>query len=274
MSVKSTNIIHALPYPVLEAGNLSFPQGSYEPKIDILEDGCSIEIEHKISGAAFIEKLIREGSVQFYCLFSAPKTGIRTLHETDRTARIEWEASIVGQPPRLRPMLVYTGEDQEYELTQECGVAELWRGKKIILPKGARLARGSFVDVNSSEHSFLRFSREAKFERGRCSVFPNHEEGFYFTIKAAPDVFDLVQRKGMNAALRSGILTGVVCHCFSILKYMYKETEDDSNEFPNLKTLSAKLERDFGCDWNDDDFDPMLAATTLYRFDVSSAEDE
>ena len=273
MPAKSTTIVHALPYPVLEAGNLSFPQGNYDPNVQMQDDGCSIEIEHRISGAAFIEKLIEEGVVQFCCLFSVPKTGVRIMYQTKRKAIIQWESSIVGQPPRLRPMLVYTGNDKQYKLTKGCGVASLWQGKEITLPKGARLARGSFLDVNNSECSFLRFSKDKKLEQGICTVSPNHEDGFYFTIKAAPDVFNFIQKKGMDVALRSGILTGVVGQCFSILKYEYSDSNDDYQEFQNLKTLSAKLEKEFGEDWNSDNFDPMLTATTLYRFQVPNEGD-
>ena len=272
MPVKATNIVYALPYPALEAGNLSFPQGSYEPEVRMREDGHSIEIEHRISGAPFIERLIEEGVVNYYCLFSVPKTGIRTLYKTAKVDKVSWEKSVVGQPPRLRPLLIYTGEDRKCKLTAKCGVANLWQGKSITLPKGARLARGEFLDVNNSEYSFLRFAKGNgdEFKRGSFKVLPSNEDGFYFKIEAAPDVFDFVQKNGMDVALRAGILTGIVGQCFSILKYKYKETDEDSNDFPNLRTLSSKLESEYGSDWNDDDFDPMFAATTLYPLQVPS----
>ena len=272
MPVKSSNIVYALPYPALEAGNLSFPQGSYEPEVRMGDDGHSIEIEHRISGAPFIERLIEEGLVNFCCLFSVPKTGIRKLYNTEKVGEISWEKSVVGQPPRLRPLLVFAGKDRKFKLTKKCGVADLWQGKSITLPKGARLARGDFLDVNNSEYSFLRFSKGEgdEYKRGSFKVSPSNEDGFYFKIVAAPDVFDFVQKNGMDVALRAGILTGIVGQCFSILKYKYKETEDDSNDFPNLRTLSSKLESEYGSDWNDEKFDPMLAATTLYPLQIPS----
>ena len=268
MSVKSSPIVHALPYPVLEAGNLSFPDGSYEPKVEIGQDGHSIAIEHNITGAPFIERLIEEGVVGFYCLLSIPKSSVRKLYKTDRAGVIKWEKDIVSEPPKLRPILVYTGEDKEYTLTEECGVAELWQGKTLMLPKGARLARHHFLNVNSSEFSFLRFKKSDEYSRGMIDVKASTEEGFYFTITAALDIFNFVQRGG-NDPLRSTILTAIVARCFSILKEEYQENEDDSNDsFPNLKILSAKLEQECGFDWNDDNFDPMFAATKLYPFQV------
>ena len=275
MTVKSSPIVHALPYPVLEAGNLSFPEGGYEPSVEMGKDGCSVTIEHKIFGAPFIENLIKEGVVEFYCLFSVPKSGIRKLYKTKKKGKIEWEDSTVGESPKLRPILIYTGEDKEYEFTKECGVAELWQGRKAILPKGARLARGGFLNVKASEYHFLRFTKDETYDRGSFNVEASTEDGFYFKISAAPDVFNFVQKNGMDQPLRSTILTAVVAQCFSILKYKYKETDDNSNEgFSNLKILSANLEEEYGHDWNDEEFDPMKAATKLYPFKVPSSGQE
>lgn len=150
MTVKSRPVSRALPYPALEAGNSSFPKGRYEPEITEGRDGRSVEIHHKIFGAPFIEKLIEEGKVGFYCGFSVPKAGVRKLHETGRKGKIEWEDSIIGEPPKLQPAVIYTGEDMKHTLTEQCGVAESWQGKTITLQKGARLARGRVPKANAS----------------------------------------------------------------------------------------------------------------------------
>ena len=270
MSIKSSHIVHALPYPALEAGNLSFPSGSYEPKVEIGQDGHSIEIEHNITGAPFIEKLIEEGVVGFYCLLSIPKSSVRELHKTDRSGVIRWEKDIVSEPPKLRPILVYTGEDKEYTLTEKCGVAELWQGRTLTLPRGARLARGSFINVKASEYNLIHLKKSDEHNPGTIDVEVSTEGGFYFVVTAAPDIFNFV-KKGGNNSLRSSILTAIAARCFSILKDEYQENEDNSNDsFPNLKILSAKLEQEYGYDWNDENFDPMLAATKLYPFQVSN----
>ena len=267
MSVKSSPIVHALPYPALEAGNLSFPDGNYEPNIKMGQDGHSAAIEHNITGAPFIERLIEEGVVGFYCLLSIPKSSVRKLYKTDRAGPIKWEKDIVSEPPKLRPILVYTGEDKEYTLTEECGVAELWQGKTINLPRGARLARGSFQNVKSSEHNLIRFKKTDEYSRGMIDVKVSTEDGFYFVVNAAPDIYNFVQRRGINEPLSNSILTAVVARCFSILLNDYKENEENSNDsFPNLERLSENLKQEYGCDWNDESFDPMLAATKLYPF--------
>ncbi len=276
MSVNASPIIHALPYPALEAGNLSFPEGKYLAPAEMGKDGHSIKIEHQISGAPFLKALIEEKKAQFGCLLSVPKVGYRRLFLSEtKKQTVEWEATIVGEPPKLRPVLVYTGEEKEYEFTGEHGVAEIWQGEKVFLPKGAKLARASFLNVNTSKHPFLRPEKDDTLDPGCLRVEANANEGFYFSIHAAPDVYRFIQNPGTEQALRLSILTAAVSRCFEILKNGYKEDDDNSNDaFSNLKILSDKLCDEFGSDWNDENFDPIHAATTLYPIHVPALADE
>ena len=273
MSMKASPIVHALPYPALEAGNLSFPTGEYKVSTQVGKDGYSVEVEHQISGAPFLESLIADGVAQFGCLFSIPKVGVRRLDLTDtKKQTICWDTSILGEPPKLRPVLLYTGAEREYKFTKKHGVAEIWQGKKALLPEGAKLARASFFNITSSEYHFLRFKNKPEYASGSFNVEANTEEGFYFNILAAQDVYDLVQNPGKDAALRLAVLTSAVSRCFEILKEKYREREDDSNEsLSNLTILREKLNTEYGCDWNDEDFDPCLAASKLYPIQIPAS---
>ena len=286
MSMKSSPIVHALPYPALEAGNLSFPEGQYEADANISKDGRSVEIEHKISGAAFIENLIEDGLVKFACQLSIPKAGVRRLLITERKGVVELDESIMGEPPKLRPVALYYNERieniddaNEYELTEGCGVAEIWQGKKVRLLNGTRLARGDFLNITPSEYHFIRVKTSEDYDPGTFSVKPNTEEGFYFTVHAAPDVAKFIKNYGKDKTLRNSILTGVVGQCFSILKQDSDGSEEYSMEaFPNLVILSDKIKSQFDYDWTDkDNFDPMRVATMMYPIEVPkmlSDEDE
>lgn len=275
MSMKASPVIHALPYPTLEAGNLSFPNGDYQTPATIGKDGHSVEIEHQISNAPFLEKLIKNGDAKFGCLLSIPKVGFRELSLSDsKSQTIEWAEDITGEPPKLRPVLLYTGAEKKYKLTAKDGVAKIWQGKKVNLIKGAKLARANFLNVRVSEHSFLRFKKSDDYEPGTFTVKANTEEGFYFTVTAAKDVFGLVQG-GQNPALRLAVLTNAVTQCFAILKDDYKESDDDSfDSFSNLRVLSEKLHSKLGHDWNNDEFDSLLAATSFHPINIESSPDE
>lgn len=278
--MKASPIVHALPYPAIEAGNRSFPEGLYGAELRVSKDGRLVEVEHTISGAPFIEKLIEDDLVRFACLLSVPKAGIRRLIDTGRVGKVDLEDSIMGEPPTLRPVALYVGEDMEHEFTADCGVAELWRGQKITLPKGARIARGSFNKITPSDLSPIRFKQKKELPLGTFKVEQSTEEGFYFIVHAASDVFHFVQNPGDHLTLKDTIVTGVVAQCFSILKHEYGESDDEErsiDDFSNLKLLSEKLHSEFGYDWSDDAFDPAEAATKLYPLHVptmSSGEDE
>ncbi len=276
--MKASPVVHALPYPSLEEGNLSFPEGEYEAEAIMGKDGRSVEIEHIISGAPFIENLVEQGLVQFSCQLSIPKAGVRRLIETERRGRVELDEALMGEPPKLRPVMLYVGDDKEHEFTEECGVAEIWQGKKITLQKGAKLARGNFFNITPSEYHFIRVRPSKERDPGTFSVRPNTEDGFFFRVEAAIDVDKLIRNPGKDKALRYSVLTGVVGRCFSILREDYASEEDSIEAFPNLKILSDKLKWEFGCDWTDkDNFDPMLAATMMRPIEVPkslSDEDE
>lgn len=273
--MKKNSLIRALPYPALEAGNLSFSEGDYEVDAVTGKSNYSVEITHKISGVPFFEKLINDGVAKFGCFLSISKAGIRRLDLSDTDKQIvEWSRDILGETPKLLPVLLYTGDEKEYTLTKEDGVAKIWQGKKISLPKGARLARYNYLNVNSSEYGILRFKQEEKHPKGSFTVEANTEEGFYFNVKVAPDIFHFVQASGGKDKLRQAILTNAVARCFEILKNDYKETEDTNIEaYGNLKDLSAKLVDECDYDWNDERFDPSGIATQLYPIRIPDASD-
>ena len=174
-------------------------------------------------------------------------------------------------------MLLYVGEDIEYKLTGDCGVAEVWQDRRIPLPNGARLARGDYFNVTPSDHALIRFKENTDYDRGVFTVSENSEDGFYFSVQAATDVHRFVRAPSENKDLRAAILTGIVARCFSILQERYKPSEVDEYEsviddFPNLKVLSAKMIEKLEHDWTDDNFDPMLAATMMYPAQVPALQ--
>lgn len=275
--MSSAAIIHTLPYPALEAGNLSYPDGKYEAAIKMGDDGRSVKITHKITNAPFLESLITEGTAQFGCYLSVPKVGVRQLHlcqPKKHGQEMKWEDEINAEAPKLRPVLLYTGNERKHSLTKKDGVAEIWQGKEISLPEGAKLARGDFLTINSTEYALLRPRLNEEYEPGTFNVKPDTEGGFYFAVDAAPDIFSLLQLK-QDPSLRQAILAAVVGQCFAILQKDYSEDDDNSIEdFPNLKVLRQKLQNELDCDWNDEGFDPLLAATRLYPVSISSPHDQ
>lgn len=278
MAMKSSPIIHTLPYPTIEDGSLSFPDGSYEVKTEMMSSGNAVIVSHIISDAPFLSELIESGNAQFGCLLSVPKTGYRKLFFADSKAKeqkIEWDLSIAGEAPKLRPILLYVGdEEKKYEFTKDHGVAEIWWGRSISIPKGARLARTNYFVAKSEQHKLITFSLDEELENGSFEVEPKTEGSFCFGVKASRDLFNFIQNdRNKNCPLRWCILTHITSRCFEILKEDYSSKGEDGWEnFPNLRALSEKLKGEIGYDWDDEYFKPELAATLLYPLRIPKGE--
>ena len=138
---KVSHLVRALPYPSIEAGNFSFPEGEYDVRFDT-SDGVSVELTHQIRNASFLQDLITRGKAKFGCLVSVPLTSYRKLNLSDSSKQIvKWELSVVGEPPMLCPVVVCL-EEIKHTFGQDDGVAEIWQHTEVVIPKGARLARG------------------------------------------------------------------------------------------------------------------------------------
>ena len=279
---KSNSRVKSLPYPAIEDGNFSFPDGVYEvvPKPSG-SSATKVALRHELKGASFVEKLIQNGEAQFACLVSVPKTGFRKLCRADSDEQeISWDLDIAGETPILGPVIVYVGDGiVGRKLTKRDGVAEIWQNRKIDVPKGARLARGRYLRPASTMQQLLKVQCSENLEKGSFTVKPNSNDGFYFALEAAPDIFQFLQNPQGELALRKSILVHAVSQCMNILKTDYDASREDDEtgqweQYRNLKSLSDLLaDKNMG-HWSDEDFDSVRVATELYPIEIPRAGKE
>ena len=262
-----TNVIHSLPYPSIDAGNISFPEGRYDVDVCSLANGTSIQITHYLENAPFIENLIKRGRAQYGCLLYMPITGYRKLNLCSNSVHsIEWDISIIGEPPIIRPMIVAL-DSLEHEFSATDGVAKIWIGKKINIPKGARLARGHYLRQGSSLRSLLDIEENDKLPDGCFTVSSNLECGFRFTVEVASDVSEFLS-SNQAPQLYQSIRAHMVSMCFVILQNEQGYDEDDNRkweEHSNLRMLSGLLEEKGLPHWSDNkNFQPDKVAMALH----------
>ena len=273
MAMEASPFFYTLPYPVIENGNLSFPDGNYSVDLIMGEKNKAV-IKHKISGAQFIERLLKNNEAKFGCLLSTAEASYKEIHLDDKEEqKIEWDSSIAGEFPIIRPMILYVGDDKKHKLTVEDGVDEIWQGEVISIPKGARLARTEYFK-HSEQHNFLRFRTDKNIKDGCFEVEKNTSDGFYFIVKTSEDVRQFSRKKN---PLRHAIVTHAMSRCFEILKEdsQKKDSQNkyDWKEYPNLEALSLKLD----VIWDDPNFKPDLEATKLHPLKIKEfidAEEE
>ena len=275
--------IHAFPWPILEEGNKSFPNGHYEPKWERSDGECSIKIMHNLSGVPFLQNLIDKGKALFGCLVSIPKTSYRRLELADYSSNkqlVEWNEDVVGEPPMLR-LLLLAMEDISHTLTSHDGVAEIWEGQSVTIPKGARLIKAPYFRRGSSSiRSMLRPQRKSELPAGCFMVKESTEEGFFFKIFSSDNLYNFLTSPITDRKLYDSICIHIVSRCFEILtnadEYGYNEDNENKNweQYSNLNALTDLLRREEIPHWSDDEFKADKAATMLYPLPIPVIEDE
>lgn len=268
------NIIHSLPYPALENGNLSFPEGRYAPSVHPIS-GTSVKIIHILENAGLIKKLIEDKKAKYGCLLSVPLTGHRSLNlSEEENQTIEWNIDILGEPPILRPIIVAV-DAVKHTFSSSDDVADLWVGKEITIPKGARLARGEYIRSVSSLQSLLRIQKDDQLSDGCFFVVSNENDGFTFLVNVAADLHDRFSE--LDEALYRSICVHMVSMCFVVLKNE-QGIEDDYRkkweEHSNLKMLSEFLEKQGLLHWTHGGFHPDKTAMQLYPLILPQKTDE
>ena len=263
------DVTRSIPYPVLEDGNLSYPKGEYHVSI-VPQGDASVVVDHQLQGVPFIDRLLREGRCNYGCLVSVPLTGYRKIElSNDARQIVEWHINVIGEPPMLRPLIV-TVDEFKCTLDSNDGVNEAWQGQSITFPKGARIALRGYLKAFSSLNQLLEVVKDVNLPLGSFEVQPCTEEGFYFKVKVATDLFGFIQDHGGHQLHRGSILTHVASRCFEILKQNYGQSqvvnddEEDWRQFRNLLALSEFLEQKDLKIWDEDEFSPEKVATCLY----------
>lgn len=270
-----SNIVHSPPYPCLDEGNLSFPEGIYYA--DVKSKGkTSIQLSHKLENAGLIQKLLDEGKAKYGCLTAVPLTGYRRLSVSNSTEQIvEWDLGVVAEPPIIRPIIVTT-EDVTHCLDKQDDVASIWVGKEITLPKGARLARGKYLRSVSSFQSLLDLIKDEDLPSGCFIVQSDENNGFRFRVSASSDLFEFLRHRRRYPELYSSIAAHMVSSCLSILQR--EQGIEGENEkwcdYSNLKMLSEQLKEKDLSHWSDDDFNPEKVALQLYPLKLPQKDEE
>ena len=274
---KAHSVVRSLPYPAVEVGNFSFSEGVYE--VTARKKAMNrVALRHELRGAPFVENLVRKGEAKFACLVSVPKTGYRRMEMAEGPEQeIGWDLDVAGEPPILGPLVLYVGDDFHHRLTARDGVAAIWHGRKVVIPRGARLARERYLRPSAAIQNLLKVRLDGDMAAGSFVVRENSNDGFYFMLEAAPDVFRFLQNSQGEERLRGSILTHAVSQCFNILQRDYEE-DGQWEQHRNLVSLAEWLEGKGEKHWSDDDFDGALAATRIYSLrvpkDVVDEEEE
>ncbi len=275
---KFSDMVRAFPFPVLEDGNLSFPEGEYLPDITNNGDGYSARIYHKVNNAPLIERFINEGLAICCCTVSVPITGYRELFTgSGFNQDLQWDKNWVGEPPVLRPLIVCKNPIS-HKLCTEDGVHSMWVGQEISFDKGAKIAIGPDFRPVSSIQSLLSIDKDESLASGQFRIDECPDNGFYFKVKVASDLYKFLRSPGGgdHSKHSQSILIHAVSSCFALLAKDYSEEHGDNGwqSHPNLRALANEMKNKGLNVWGEDDFCPEFAATSLHPHQLPVPEEE
>lgn len=256
----------AFPWPVLEAGNDSFPNGAYTVTCTDKDRGKSFELRHKVHGAALIEQWLQQEKLGFVCAVASPRSMYRTLHKSDTPKQlIAWQQDDLGEYPMFTPMVVARENIQHTAVAASDGLNQIWDGRELLLPKGARIVVGSTFKFKSGISGILDFNLDDSLAHGRFRVHHSLEDGFKFKVHLASDLYQHLKHR-RNELAGENIMVHIVSAALSILQREWSKDngEEGWKSLPNLVGFAGLLEQKGLRHWSDEDFQPELTATELY----------
>ncbi len=273
----SSNAIRSHSFPVLEAGNLSFPNGRYTLEFEPGSDQTSFALRHRIEGASLISRLLDEGKARYVCAVSSPISSYRRTH-VSRTAsqQIEWNEHDLGEPPLFTPMIVSVESCRLLLSEQRDGVHRIWDQELVNITTGSRLALGHVVQLRSSILQLLSLHANQDLGDGEFYVDAETQQGFQFRVNLNPGLHAFLQFAGKDG-IRGHIMTHIVAACLALLQRDFhadSEEEGGWRSHRNLCAFADFLKRRNLPHWSDYGFQPEWVATKLYPHAVPKRPEE
>ena len=267
LSRSSSNAIRSHGFPVLESGNLSFPNGRYTLDFTPGNDRASFVLKHRIEGAPLISRLLKDEKARYVCAVSSPISSYRRTHiSSSRSQQIQWNTDDLGEPPLFTPMIVSIDSFHLRLKKKRDGVHEVWHNQRVAITKGSRLALGHVVQLRSSILQLLSLRSEKELKDGEFRVLAATEEGFQFRVDLNPELHAFLQISSKDG-IREHIMTHIVTACLALLQREFKEDSDEEGgwkSYRSLRALADFLTSRGLLHWSDDDFKPEYIATKLY----------
>ncbi len=272
----ASNAIRSHGFPVLEVGNISFPNGRYALEFEPGSDRSSFVLRHRIEGAPLISRLLDEGKARYVCAVSSPISSYRRTHVSETESQhVQWNESDLGEPPLFTPMIVSLSECSLVLSAKRDGVHEVWDQQTVSLQRGSRLALGHVVQLRSSILQLLTLHADKDLGEGEFYVDALTEQGFQFRVSISSDLHRFL-KVPRNDGIRGHVMTHIVSACLSLLKRdFHADSEDDGGwkSHRNLRALAEYLTSRDLPHWSDEEFRPEQVATKLYPHAIPEDQD-
>ena len=262
----------AFPWPVLEAGNGSWPRGVYRMVCTDRNPGTSFLLTHEVRGAPLVNRWMDEGKLEFVCSVAAPRSMYRALRKSDSPRQeVVWRQEDLGEFPMFTPLIVACEEILHVAESDKDGLSGIWDGRELAVPKGARIAIGVTFKFRSGLRGMLDFRLSEDLLPGQFEVSDSAEDGFKFKVDLARDLHEHLRISRGDLAGRN-IMTHIVNAALGVLQREWAEDKEGEGwrSYRNLVALASMLEEKGLPCWDDQHFQPEKVATALFPHKVDS----
>lgn len=256
--------------PVLtdDSSCTDWPQAKYQ--VDVLLGDDKATIKHKLSGSADLQTLVDNGDASWVTEVRCPRTLFSHKHKSSEPVqqiRLDYDTHLAGNVFMVPGMVL---ERSSRVATTNLNKFSWPRDSELDIPVGWWLIKGEVQSVTPLVASLVKFRRDKnkKLRAGQMSVSEDSEGDVpCFTVLMANDLF--VRRH----TERDIQIAGLIAACGMLPRSSLRQ--DGANADTQMAhQLRDRFEAAGVSLWDDDDFDPALAATTLESFHVPPEESE
>ena len=257
-------------FPILASDRLDYVGSAYAVAVARASEGTGMSVRHRICGRNLVASLLERQQATFAVEVSSPYATYREIQRVGETGLLEaiqavtWDSRDIVPPVYLRPLVIATvDEPSTIVLNGEHGVHEVWQGVTVDLAPGAILGADQFWRAASTWQSLLRLVSNDALPQGAYQVKTNTGDGFHFRVEMHPELFETMVSPGDSYRHCQSILTGCLSRGLELVKQEYGGTGERWREYPVLRALHDKLDKQGLGTWDDDKFRPDLVATRL-----------
>ncbi len=249
-------------YPVLEAGNMSYPSGQYAIDFRPGKERSSFLLQHDMQNAELVRRLVREGAARYCCAVSSPVSSYRRVHfSAEATQEVSWSADDMGESPLLTPMVIAFQSRTLTLCSDRDDVHPSWTGRTVKIDKGSRIAIGPVVRMKPTVLHLLYLKQDGDLSDGTFMV-DAESQPFRFVVTLSTDLHRFL-RYSTGSHIRNHIMTHIVTACFALLQRDFREEERWQTD-RHLVALAEYLDDEDLPRWMDDEFRPEEVATAMY----------
>lgn len=278
-----------LSFPVLKNNGGDFLENvAYMVEATQAQNKRKLYITHTLKGNSFIAQLIKDKKAKFSVVLFYKDNAERQKFvcedfDCDNEANEITAEQIIDidfrYAPEITPNIVVF-EKVDIAVDNNTGLSDFWSGEIFIIPAYARIAHYSKLTFTSGDVSSLIWKDVNKdYPNGAVKTAVNETCGEAeqpIKITCATDVYDelnkgLKNSVGANIVVRKAIITQVLC---AVYAHMSTVKDKKSDIHKGLSLHMEEVKEKTKEDWENEYFNPSLAATQMLPYAIEALNKE